>query len=125
MITLTLKLESSALEVIARTMADVLKEALTSKQALAVIVATLNRIEAAISANHKESITTMSQVSIRLDRLDADSNMLAAAFKALRDKLASGEPATPEELARFDAGLAALEAMGADPAQPQPPIELP
>lgn len=80
----------------------------------------LDALTRAAAANQKENRIAMGGISVRLDKLDAASNGIAAELKKLRDTLASGTAATPEELARFDAQIAALEAMGKDPENPLP-----
>lgn len=70
------------------------------------------------AANQKEIQVFMSLQTVRNDRLDAATTGIAKILKSLRDRLASGEPATVAELARYDEITTRLEGMGKDEADP-------
>jgi outer membrane murein-binding lipoprotein Lpp len=59
-----------------------------------------------------------------LQRLDAATNEIASDMKALRDQIASGQNATPEQLQRLDANITRLEGLGQDPQDPVPDPEV-
>jgi hypothetical protein len=125
MITLTLKLESPALDAIAQAIAGTRPGSHHQDHALAEVLAGLHNLAATMAANHKEALKFMAGITIQLDKLDSATTKVAAELKKLRDVLASGTAATPEEMARFDALVANLEAIGTDPNEPLPPVALP
>lgn len=77
-------------------------------------------------AHQQEKIMGINEQLLEYSRrLDAASNEIAADLKKLRDEIKSGEPVTPETLAKLDANVARLEEMGVDPVEPIPAPEVP
>ena len=59
-------------------------------------------------------------VNALIGRFDAATTEVAKDLQELRDKLAA-EGVSADSLAKFDASVARLEALGADPSNPIPP----
>lgn len=90
------------------------------------VTAMLDQILHAVAnlATHtKESLMTVTaQIQEFSDRVNAATNEIAADLQALRDKVAAGTPLTEEDTALLNAAASRLEAMGADPENPVPPV---
>lgn len=80
----------------------------------------LSRIEKQLTKLMTQETILMAMTKAELDRLTAATDQIAARFKALNDRL--GDQLTAEEQAQLEKDVAALEAMGKDPANPVPPM---
>ena len=80
----------------------------------------LNEILTQLRVMQTEEKKFMADQTVRLDKLDAATTKLATVLQELRDAAVNGM--SPADAARFDATIATLEAMGADPANPLPEV---
>jgi hypothetical protein len=70
---------------------------------------------------HRRLLMALSQAIADFSaKVDVATNALAAKIQALIDKIAAGNPLTPEDQAALDGIVATLENMGKDPANPVP-----
>jgi len=85
----------------------------------------LDQIHHAVArlATQEKADTKMvsAQIQAFSDRVNSATNEIASDLKALRDKVAAGQPLSPEDVALLDSAASRLEVMGVDPENPVPP----